>query len=695
MNSEIFNTYTEDLGTAVLYGARPLYPEVANGPDRGICEDLASSKYFLYSSSLTSEYIDFAKYEFKFNLQETDFWSYLLPNLYDNEVTTKVFGDNFDEEVSTVLVPQLSGKDIQGGEPDRHYFGKLDLPEGAGTVYLLRLPRDIWKVEFYSPRLKTNHGGEDFWEYSVFGSELEVIPDVVVTLGPGPWPRISDIIYDGKDLSVFPNDYAKRYQLDGKNFLEKGSGIPGSSIPLGYMDFEDVMDGKEYSKIYQEEISSEKMLYVVVASNGAVSEINLFSSAYTQSKNRHRHLNKNVLRNDEIKLGTTPRVFAQSRGMVFDSRSKTLLGVMTSGDTPFPILREKYESLPADEYSQSSISGVSGKFVTPRELSVLGEIPEISPFWIPEESLKTGSHFNKYYILSSGKGEVSPFGVYYLKTDTPLVLTVTPKHGYSCTGYGIKPDSTGRTATSEGSKYTFTGLKNEDTITIIFQEIIYRVRLKLFCPNDYTNYGEDTSYFQENYGDQKILLWYYDYETEEEVLYSGETLTFKDTEPFKFKISLESSLYYFGESHQFFCQGKELPRTEEGYNVLTVDPGLSEFDSQEIEVLGTLECRKYNIKLETASEVQLNGKNATLDFGSSYKAQFAYEDGRDLTRDDIRVFNLDTELFEESSDVWKIGESRNGKVNIVTFEIPSRDRDSNPDGGVRNNYIIFVGYEDQ
>ena len=75
-----------DLGTAVFYPTRTFHLEVqgktVSEPEKII--EKASSKTYLYSVETKSEYLDFAKYDFRFNLPETKYWSSLILNQYDH-----------------------------------------------------------------------------------------------------------------------------------------------------------------------------------------------------------------------------------------------------------------------------------------------------------------------------------------------------------------------------------------------------------------------------------------------------------------------------------------------------------------------------------------------------------------------------------------------------------------------------------
>ena len=147
------------------------------------------------------------------------------------------------------------------------------------------------------------------------------------------------------------------------------------------------------------------------------------------SNNKYRNENTKVLRNDETKA---ENIFKVHDKMVLDGRSGTLLGF--DGDlSDCPLFTSRYNSLPDSFYSRSSDTSkafVHGRlYKHPEELEILGENPEISPYWIATDALKK-TMFNHFYIVKQGHGDVKPGGMVYLRGDRELELKVTPEKGH-------------------------------------------------------------------------------------------------------------------------------------------------------------------------------------------------------------------------------------------------------------------------
>ena len=250
-----------DLGTVVIYPTRTFHYEIT-GEINEIILDFATSVTYLYSTDLNSEYIDFAKYDFKFNLPETDYWSSLVPNLFDYEDTKSKFTEDFDE-ISENLVPQLSDKTSE--EEEKHFFGKLT--HGVHTIYMIRLPREIetflslqhqmnvprtiWKVEFYNSRITTNNTleGRPFVDFDILPPEYAVEEPVLsVYFGPEYDTKLET---SQKDIDTLLAKHPKEElekeikpfvigkgalkaigMLNGKNYLTKFEGTPTPTTEL-------------------------------------------------------------------------------------------------------------------------------------------------------------------------------------------------------------------------------------------------------------------------------------------------------------------------------------------------------------------------------------------------------------------------------------------------------------------------------
>lgn len=664
-----------DLGTIVLYPTRTFHTEIQgkDSKDKDKIIEKSTTNTILYSTNLTSEYSDFAKYDFRFNLPETDYWSTLLPNLYDYKDTIEKFGEGFDS-YSENLVPQLSTDDIK---PTKHFFGKMTYKES--TIFLIKIPREIeissnslndpktvWKVEFYNERLTSNNKrGKNFIDYDVLSvyspEDIEFEPILSVYFGPSWNTQISD-----HTLGDLPDEYLSRYShpVLGGTCLTEGI----------YNGFENYMSKGEYLKSTLEEINSDRILYIINTTDGEIETIDMFSAGYSESYNKHRKLNTTTLRNDET-LGYN--ILEKHGDMVFDSRSSVILG-LGGKISDCPLFSERANRISFSESSSSGETVVSGKtYIHPKETKVFGENPEISPYWIAPELLKK-SMFNHFYITKTGEGNINPGGMVYLRSDRDLEINYKSNKGNEF------EDIPGYTYTKDGDKLILSP-ENGSRINIVFKEGIYQVDLKVVCQRDYPNYGVYREYSISSLSEVKIKLIYLS-ESGEEVLYKGEKIDFSCSKPFIFRFDTNDSLYKLsGTSKFFFLDDPNVYITEKnGYYYLTIEDTPEKLlETPKVKILGSIESKQYTINIETSKEIQVSTKKkTTLEYGDSFSADFSYEGDKNIK---FTVINGDTKEVEESG-VWKITKIEDGCYNFSIQKCTKQ----NPDDGVKNNYRIIV-----
>lgn len=676
-----------DLGTVVFYPTRTFHTEVqgveVSNPEKVI--ETASSKTFLYSVELNSEYLDFAKYDFRFDLPETKYWSSLLLNQYDYQDTVSKFGEGFDS-VSENLFPQMiSSKDTE----EKHFFGRLANSEN--TIFLINIPPEIetisnslldpktvWKVEFYNSRLTSNNTlkSEVFIDYDVLSvlhpESIIEEPILSVYFGPSWNTQIQDYTLDD-----VPDEFLSRYTY--RLFDNNLSCLTEDK----YSSFPEYLSKSEYIRLVKEEINSEKVLYIINTTDGDLKTIDMFSAAYSESNLKYRNQSKNILRNDETKGYD---LLEKNGDLVFDSRSSTLLGI-GGVISDCPLLQDKIGG--GDIYSTSSDSGkvLVGErtYIHPKGHEVLGENPIISPYWISKEDLKE-SMFDHFYITKTGHGEITPGGLVYLRNGRTLEVKVTPDKGHRFKEIqGLK----------EGEEYDKTGdkvtpvIKNSgDKFRFVFEEIVYTLRLNLSCDADYPNYGESHIYQLSDLGDKNIKLWYYDYTQEKDIQYTGGTINITYTKPFKFWVDTVESLYYTPNRGQYFYleDSNTSLETTSRYTVLSIKntPQKLLDSSNIISIIGALKSKQYTVNIETTKEIQVSTKKKlTFEYGDPVEIMFAYE-GDTQKEINIKIINLDTN--GESQDEWTKTVDSEG---IVTLKIPERTR-KNPDLGIKSNYKIIA-----
>ena len=667
-------TKFSDLGTIVLYPTRTFHAEI-QGKDSEYKEKIiqkSTTNTILYSTNLTSEYSDFAKYDFRFNLPETDYWSTLLPNLYDYNDTVEKFGDRFDS-YSENLVPQLSPENI---EQDKHFFGKLVYKEN--TIFLINIPREIktlynslndpktvWKVEFYNERLTSNNKRGNFIDYDILSlyspEEIEAEPILSVYFGPSWDTQLLD-----HTLGDLPDDYLSRY-----SHLALGGNCLTEEI---YNGFENYISKGEYLKLVSEEINSDRILYIINTTDGELKTIDMFSAGYSESYNKHRKFNTTTLRNDET-LGYS--ILEKHGNMIFDARSSVILG-LGGKISDCPLFSERANRTSFSESSSSGEVMVSGKtYIHPKDTKVFGENPEISPYWISPNYLRK-SMFNHFYITKTGEGIINPGGMVYMRSDRNLEINYEVKKGNRF------EDIPGYTYTKDKNKLILSP-ENGSRVNIVFKEETYQVDFKMICQKDYPNYGVYREYSSNSFPEIKIKLIYLD-ESGEEIIYMGEKIDFSCSKPFIFRFDFENSLYKLPDSPKFFFLDDPnvyINKTGEYYYLTIDDTPEKLLETSKIKILGSIESKKYTVTLETSKEIQVSTKKKTvLEYGDSFTVDFSYAGNKDIK---FIVINEDTEEIEDSG-VWEISKIEDGYYN---FSIQKRTQ-QNQNAGVKNNYRILV-----
>ncbi|MCF0116346.1 MAG: hypothetical protein HUJ56_13440, partial [Erysipelotrichaceae bacterium] len=126
-----------DIGTVVFYTQRDFFPEI-NGTVNGWRVDLAKSRVFMFSSEETSDQLDFAKYDFSYDLPKSDYWQRMDSNVFAYQDTTTQIGPDFDK-YAKVLIPQDLG--VSERDDEKKFFGRIST--ASETTYLVRIPKTI------------------------------------------------------------------------------------------------------------------------------------------------------------------------------------------------------------------------------------------------------------------------------------------------------------------------------------------------------------------------------------------------------------------------------------------------------------------------------------------------------------------------------------------------------------------------
>ena len=219
-----------EIGTIVYYMERPFNATIRK------------SGLPLYSTSMVSEYTDFAKSGFSFDDENLEYKRELLPNLYNYKSTTNLLGSIDIDDLVNVAFPSISKEEETNQR--KHYFGKLT-NFSTQTSYLSHLPSGVWKVEVYNSKITSNCGIEGiFVEYDLMSQdEIRETPILSICFGPDYDVRIKDFTLEEiKDEKRGFKTYLSRYE---------------SLREIEYIGFDKVMTKEDYIESYQEEVMSE------------------------------------------------------------------------------------------------------------------------------------------------------------------------------------------------------------------------------------------------------------------------------------------------------------------------------------------------------------------------------------------------------------------------------------------------------
>lgn len=653
----------KDIGTVVFYSLRSFYPELHEVSDIDKTQIISESLCYTYlhSTNQLSEYIDFAKYTFSFDMPKTDYWKTLVPNLFEPENTRRLFGRDYDQ-VSNIICPQLS--DIKTETEDKCFFGRIISPNE--TINLIQVPSymGIWKVEVYNSRVETNNElGLDFVDADVLeklGEKITSKPICTIILGPNYNIGIQDLEYLG--ISGF-GTYYNRYVFNDEFFLTEDA----------YSSFKDMMSRVGYIRQYRSEIESDKLLYIVNSTSGELKDIDFFSVGYTNSDNKHQHQPETSLRNDNNRKSLI--LDSPTKEIIWDTRNRSLLALHKLSPSDCPWFFGKYNSLEGKEYSssgKSSVVRVNKKEYTPVSSGdIFGVNPVISPWWISVEDIGE-SLFETHYIMKSGKGEIIPSGLVYNEKNTPLTIQIIPSPGYRFL------DIPGFSYTEDSGKIVFNEV-TEKNIRVVFEEIVYNLKLFISCLKDYPkNGGYSYLYSLETLGESGIDFYYLS--EGKEVKYDSTPITIKDTEPLYFRLDFKNSIYHI--SGVPTLDDKTELKQEGDYFVIDsesfVNPGNIQ-PGDILTVLGEIESNSYSVLLKPGSEIQSSKpKINNLEYGQLFSVQFAKEGG-ELGLENIFILQDGVNVTE--GEDWEVTVNE----GVLEFSIT---------GGIKNNYEIIVNNED-
>lgn len=593
-----------DVGTVVCYQERKFYTGDITDSDLNYLLDHGRSEHYLFSTSITSEYVDFGKTGFLFpgNLSEK-----LLPNLFDYQETLNLSKEpKFDSIVSSSF-PRLSRGDE---EPREHFFGKLS--SSSKTAYLIHLPRGTWKVEVYNSRVSGNCGRNYFIDYDIL---KELSGEVLRENGIRITQKPALSIYFGPSYDVSIQDFTlsellnEGYKFD--DYLERYLNLTASE----YESFPKNMSVSEYLESYREEVLSEKMLYIVNTPDGKMEDINFYSLSYPESKNPHPHMSEAVVRNDYLWSGNHPILESPNPGVVIDSRSGVLLGLRE--------LKETESSWFTGAISRNLDKKINGKVWEKAGVSdVFGENPEISPWWYCPDDLPN-SMFRRFYVITKGKGYVSPSGLVYLGPGNPLKLDIVPGEGYRYLRVtNAFPKDISKVDSQISIETPESSYSDGHRFEVIFEEILYSLNFQISCLRDYPRkYGSKNTYSLTNLGDSMVsagikLIYLTEYGTEAEFGSPKSTYNklnlpkVSDTKELYFRLDFSSSAYEIVGDLRYPDETpipKETINDKEWYVLRISDFPKSIIEKGEnIIPIGDIVSKKYTVLIKSFSGIQIS-----------------------------------------------------------------------------------------
>lgn len=377
---------------------------------------------------------DFAEYDFSFLVDKYKFNNNLKIQYLDKE-SQDILGYDVSEltEMEKILFPTAyetfdtnylltaGGTRINTGggnrllwrEPEsvapeviyrRNYFGMVTI--GTYTLFVFTVPPYVRKIELYEGTvlgsdlslINTNYDYR-IRDYSKYDPEKTYSRDNIVVYSGSTWKALVDgitgdwdatkwkfvnkfiqpslSIYLGPDYlwSLCPSDW---YQADPSSWGSAIRYLPTSKKYLKGMD----------------EITSEKILWMVITDSGQLLDINLsYNSWSTDKVNPERNKWKYSLRNDEFwSTKDNMSLLKDKSGILLDGRSNTILS--TEKVETHPILSRKMKKFDLNYYDEdrSYITGEKvrylGKLWKALQNVPAGEVPEEgSVYWTTLEQV--------------------------------------------------------------------------------------------------------------------------------------------------------------------------------------------------------------------------------------------------------------------------------------------------------------------
>lgn len=382
------NNFT-DIGTVVFYSQDDL-------------DNREYSKVQYRSNSSLLYNRDFSEYDFSYNITKDKFNDKFLVN-YLGEKTLKEIGEtsNSLEKIESIIFPTSSRENLT--EENDRYFGTTIISNQVFALF--KAAAGIKRLELYEGIIDKNNNnskGSDFIDtdsMAAAGIKPTSTPNFILILGE------PDETTSGEDL------------VSEKELLD--------------------------------EVTGEKMIWMLISNNSEVESVNLSYKSWVDSTNPNRNMNKYLLRNDEYwstidSVGIIETV-EDVPEVLIDANSSTLLGNEKIEDSRLLILGNKrgliemYKGaedypkyFPFTTYKIGDKVILGGKVWESVSDNNFNNNPALSSKWILSEFLNINKPIRVVVSVTPEiGGTCNPIGIISIPSvKTPIDFKIYPNPGY-------------------------------------------------------------------------------------------------------------------------------------------------------------------------------------------------------------------------------------------------------------------------
>lgn len=391
----------------------PLPQLVLTEETKDVYLDSGSDKVLYCVSDSKLVDIDFAEYDFSYITEKAKFNNNLKLNYISQETKELIGKDKEDlKKIESAIFPTL----ISGEESSNvSYFSSTRIQNQ--TLYLLNVPKDIIKVELYEGAIETN------WSNVIGFSDF--INDTGDFLWP-VYPRFIDYdlfkaLSNGEDKDFITKPAITIYF--GPSYYNGNNKDSSYYFPDNIQRNLNLTDSKSWLK-EMDEIECSKVVWLLLASDSSISEINLAYDSWINNINPHRNKKHYTLRNDDYystreSLSVLEKYNWNNESgeseLVFDATSGTILGTrkVDNGIESSKFLEKKLNKI-SNTY-HSCINYSKGDIITIGEeqfISLcdnnLDNYPKISYQWAKKDEMDIFTHSINIYSNPPGAAIISP-----------------------------------------------------------------------------------------------------------------------------------------------------------------------------------------------------------------------------------------------------------------------------------------------